>query len=218
MTFKIPCKPPHRAMSEDWRRWSKTLASALLVGLPLGLGAQSSDASEELASRDVSEWNAEHSFEVSHWSTTLELKARATIKTLATNIAALPSLIAGHTPAATHPLYKPQSQNEFDWSASWQQDAQVTCSQAAGFWVELDCERLLDSADSLVYIEQSLSAEACSTVKSKQQYSHSVLNCPMSLPATFGIGLIGHPVSRAQSLYAFGRVIDPSVYADQTLS
>ncbi|MDG0978945.1 MAG: hypothetical protein P8O79_04390 [Halieaceae bacterium] len=218
MSLKFPVKLPYRAMSNDWRRWSKTLASALLVGLPLGLSAQSAEATEELASRDVSEWKSEQSFESRNWSTTLELKARATIKSLATNIAALPSLIAGQMPAATHPLYQQQNLNELVWSASWQQDAQGAGDYTTGFWVELDCSGLLEVTDSQAQVEHGLSSETTTSAKPKQQCPCVLASYPTLVQLSDDAEALRQPVPTAQTWYNNGRVIDPSVYAEQTLS
>jgi hypothetical protein len=218
MSFKFPGKLPYRAMSEDWRRWSKTLASALLVGLPLGLSAQATEANEEVASRDASQWNAEQSFESPNWSTTLELKARATIKSLASNIAALPSLIAGETPAATHPLYNPQSQSNIDWSASWQQEAQCGAGHSAEFWVELDCSDLLDSPEVGARGERSPVGDAFESKTSKQPLPELWASCPALPHWAHKAEALGKPLPTAQTSFSCGRVIDPSVYADQTLS
>jgi hypothetical protein len=218
MSFKFPGKLPYRAMSEDWRRWSKTLASALLVGLPLGLSAQSTESGEDLTSRDVSEWKAEQSFESPNWSTTLELKARATIKSLAVNIAALPSLIAGEAPAATHPLYKPQSHSEFDWSASWQQEAQFGSNHSAAFWVELDCSDLVEAPDVDARAQYSVTSDALAGSKPKQQSPDVLALYPGLRSSTHEADTVRPPIPTAQTWYTYGRVIDPSVYADQTLS
>ena len=218
MSFKFPSKLPYRAMSEDWRRWSKTLASALLVGLPLGLSAQSAEAGEELVSRDVSEWKAEQAFDSPNWSTTLELKARATIKSLATNIAALPSLIAGETPAATHPLYKSQDHSEFDWSASWQQEAHIVGNHSAEFWVEIDCFDVLERTDVCVSAEQSFADEPSGITEPKKQYTLVLAPFPVARQSVCDQTVIRQPIPAAQTWYAYGRVIDPSVYAEQTLS
>lgn len=218
MSFKFPGKLPYRAMSEDWRRWSKTLASALLVGLPLGLSAQSTEPGEDLTSRDVSEWKAEQFFESPNWSTTLELKARATIKSLAVNIAALPSLIAGEAPAATHPLYKPQSHSDFDWSASWQQEAQFGSNHSAAFWVELDCSDLVEAPDVDARAQYSVTGDALAGSKPKQQSPDVLALHAVLRQSTHEADAVCPSIPTPPTWYAYGRVIDPSVYADQTLS
>lgn len=218
MSFKIPGKFPYRAMSEDWRRWSKTLASALLVGLPLGLSAQANDTSEDLASRDSSAWNAEQSLDTPNWSATLELKARATIKSLATNIAALPSLIAGQAPASHHPLYVAQHHAEYDWSASWQHEQYLASKQDGGFWVELDCADWVDEREAQPGVEYSVSCDDGERTKSEPDTLPFGLCAIMPLQA---ISLPLHPAKpslNARLVFSHGRVIDPSIYADQTLS
>ncbi len=139
MSKPTPTNLVERIVSHDWRRLGKSIASVVLVGLPMGLAA-SSDNEATIS------YSAQTSFEkasqpqVVKEPISLSLRARNTLRSLASNIASLPIKVVGEAPLNwqywVHPsLPRPDIAEcalNWDWAAS---DQKGSLTESANGWV-----------------------------------------------------------------------------------
>jgi len=97
MSKPNPSKIVERIVSHDWRRLGKSIASVVLVGLPMGLVGSSDSEAALSYSAQTSIEEASQS-QVSQGPVSLSLRARNTLRSLASNIASLPTRVVGEAP------------------------------------------------------------------------------------------------------------------------
>ena len=97
MSKPNPTNIVERIVSHDWRRLGKSIASVVLVGLPMGLAASSDSEATISYSAQTSIEEASQP-QLAKEPISLSLRARNTLRSLASNIASLPIKVVGEAP------------------------------------------------------------------------------------------------------------------------
>ena len=97
MSKPNPTNIVERIVSHDWRRLGKSIASVVLVGLPMGLAASGDSEATISYSAQTSIEEASQP-QVAKEPISLSLRARNTLRSLASNIASLPIKVVGEAP------------------------------------------------------------------------------------------------------------------------
>lgn len=146
MSQPNPTNLVERIVSHDWRRLGKSIASVVLVGLPMGLAASSDSEATISYSAQASIEEASQP-QVAKEPISLSLRARNTLRSLASNIASLPIKVVGEAPLNWQQWVHPslsradiaESALRWDWAES---DLKWALAESDRSWVLPTCTSL----------------------------------------------------------------------------